>query len=327
MARTAARIAWILALLVGAAASPCAATDAADRFIPMPVERGDGSIITASVIRATAPKSPIVLMLQGSSCAAERDGFASLTRPWRGRFALLFIPKPGGREDGSCGPDYLSRNTISQRLADIETVVGRLRRQPWWDHRLYVIGGSEGGLMAGLTAAHVPETQRTAILSYGGDLTMGEWWPEAAYAAVLKQTGSAEKAAAEREETRAVFERARRQPDSTETYDGDTNTLKWWASIIDLRLLPALLTVRKPNLLVHGSADPYAPVEGARGVERAFRAAGKSNLTYRELAGLDHAYGDDKGGSHLEEVLNDSLAWLLGPPERTPRRARPGRSD
>lgn len=252
-------------------------------------------------------------MLQGSNCESERNGFASLTRPWRHRYVLLYIAKPGALEKGNCPADYLAKNTVDQRLHDILRVLQKLRREPWWDHELYVIGTSEGGLMAGEIAAFVPETRRCAILAYGGALTMAEWWPQAAYDAVLKETGSPQAATAERDEVLAAFAKARAQPHNTETFAGDTNTLAWWASIIDLRLLPALLDVESPLLLVHGSQDPYAPVEGARGVEMAFREAGKKNLTYVEYPGLDHAFADTSGHSSLEKVTVSALEWLLGP--------------
>ncbi|HYK49946.1 MAG TPA: alpha/beta hydrolase [Terriglobales bacterium] len=253
-------------------------------------------------------------MLQGSSCASEREGFAALTQEWRPRFGLLYIPKPGATADAACGQGYLARNTIDQRLIDVLRVIQRLRTETWWNHELYVIGTSEGGLMAGLVGAFVPETKRIAILSYGGARTMGEWWPEAVYAHALKESGSTVAAEAEREEVIEAFQRARLSPDSAETFGGATNTLAWWASIIDVRLLPTLLDVEVPILLVHGTEDPYAPVEGARGVERAFAAAGKTNLTYREYAGLNHGFENAAGESSLERVTQDALLWTLGPP-------------
>ncbi|MFM8938795.1 MAG: alpha/beta hydrolase family protein [Phenylobacterium sp.] len=272
----------------------------------------DGSVIDAWITSRPNGRVPVILMLQGSNCDSDRDSFASLTRPWRDRYVLLYIAKPGTSENADCPISYLARNTIGQRLHDVLRIMEKLRRAPWWNRKLYVIGASEGGLIAGLVSASVPETKRTAILAYGGALTMGEWWPQAAYAAVLKETGSSQAALAEQAEVFDAFAKARANPRSIETFGGDTNTLAWWASIIDLRLLPVILNVDSPLLLVHGSEDPFAPVEGARAVERAFKKAGKTNLTYREYPDLDHAFVDRAGHSFGEEVTMSSLDWLLG---------------
>lgn len=214
---------------------PCNAAEVspsqnANRAIPLvrpyPVARLDDSTIDASLSVPLGRKSPLVLILQGSGCVSERDVLAGLLEPWRTQYAFLYIEKPGlSSSSNHCTPEFLAQNTIDQRMWDILRIVQRLRFEPWWNHELYVIGVSEGGLMAGLTASNVPETRRVAILSYGGGLTMGEWWPELAAAGIKKETGSDAAAAAERADTIKTFDRARVTPSYSEVYSGDGNTL------------------------------------------------------------------------------------------------------
>src|SRR4051812_46498847 len=102
MRKVVARLSWFMVLAVALATRPAVA-EVRGGFAPFPVARPDGSAIAASVLKAAGARAPVVLMLQGSNCASERDDFASLTGPWLNRYTLLFIPKPGAREDGSCG--------------------------------------------------------------------------------------------------------------------------------------------------------------------------------------------------------------------------------
>lgn len=278
---------------------------------PYPVIRLDGTLIDASISKPVAAKFPILFILQGSNCASERDSLAAMAQPWRQSFGFLYIEKPGVSAASGCTPTYMSQNTIDQRMWDILRVVQKLGNEPWWNGELYVLGVSEGGLIAGLTAANVPEVQRVAILAYGGGLTMGEWWPDAAAAGVLKETGSVEASEKERAKVIETFERARKTPSTEETFHGDTNTLAWWASIIDLRLQNVLVDVNIPILVCHGENDPYAPVAGARLLKDAFAKRNKTNLEYRELRGLDHGFTDSEGRSSLEAVYTSSLKWLL----------------
>ncbi len=280
---------------------------------PYPVVRLDDSTIEATVSAPKERKSPAVLVLQGSGCASERNTLARLLLPWRKKYVFIYVEKPGITSSSvSCNSEFLSRNSIHQRLWDILSVIQKLRTESWWNNEIYVIGISEGGLIAGLTAAYVPEVKRVAILSYGGALTMGEWWPDVAAAGIQKETGSISAAETERNDAITTFRRARSNPSYSEVYDGESNTLAWWASIIDVRLSNALVQLSIPILICHGELDQFAPVKGARAVAHQFIKLGKNNLTYREYPGLDHGFVEKSGNSKLESVYLSSLTWLLG---------------
>jgi pimeloyl-ACP methyl ester carboxylesterase len=168
-------------------------------------------------------------------------------------------------------------------------------------------------LIAGLAATQIRETQRVTIMSFGGGLTMSEWWPDIAYNGVLGESGSVALAQKEREDVIEGFRRARANPRSIEVFSGDSNTLMWWASILDVRLSDTLLNFRRPILLIHGNEDQAAPVAGARSMAQMFARADKKNLKYWELAGYNHGFVDKDGKNHVEAVYDQALTWLLGP--------------
>ncbi len=276
------------------------------------VTRLDGTEIQVGVSYPSLERFPVLLFIQGSGCASERASFAALTQEKRRNVALLYIEKSGIKDhQGTCPQNFLHHNTIDSRIMDVLRVIQVLRNDPRWNRELYVIGLSEGGLLAGLTAAFVPEVKRVAILSFGGGLTMGEWWPNLTYKARLIETGSVEQAEVERKETLRKFASARLNPSFEETFYGAANTSAWWASIIDIRLQHALLDVSVPIAIYHGELDEFAPVEGARKLEQAFRDAGKTNLHYFELAGLNHGFTDSDGKSRAFVTLNSALDWLI----------------
>jgi dienelactone hydrolase len=305
---------WLVCLVLALPSISAASPQLTLITTPVTLDRGNQTFVEAFVQRPPDKRVGVVVMLQGSVCASEQESFKALVEPWEQKYALLYVAKPGSSLTvEACNESYLSTNTIGQRVADLQIVIQHLRSQRWWNRKLYLIGGSEGGLIAGLAATQIRETQRIAILSYGGGMTMSEMWPEAAYNGVLGESGSVALAQQERLDAIEGFKKARANPQSVEVFNGDSNTLKWWASILDVRLSDTLINFRGPILLIHGSEDQFAAVAGARSMAQTFAAACKKNLTYKEFAGYNHGFVDKEGKKHDEEVFDQALTWLLGP--------------
>lgn len=278
----------------------------------MEITRSDDSKISAYISVPNKKKTGVILFLQGSICASEREGTLRLFDGWRNKYAVLYIEKPGVEWGQDKCPDYyLKHNTIDQRMWDIMAVISHIRKEKWFNGNIYVIGASEGGLMAGLTAANVPEVRRVAILSYGGGLTMSEMWGELAYKGVLKETGSEQEALREKEAAKIAFEEAHINPSFIKTYSGDTNTYAWWRSELDIRLVNNLKNLDIPIYLYHGELDQFDSIESVRKTRDIFNQLGKNNLEYRELKGLDHGFNDKDGNSHLEKIFMEAIGELL----------------
>jgi pimeloyl-ACP methyl ester carboxylesterase len=305
---------WLVCLVLALPSISAASPQLTLITTPVTLDRGNQTFVEAFVQRPPDKRVGVVVMLQGSVCASEQESFKALVEPWEQKYALLYIAKPGSSLTvEACNESYLSTNTIGQRIADLQLVIQHLRTQRWWNRKLYLIGGSEGGLIAGLAATQIRETQRIAIISFGGGMTMSEMWPEAAYNGVLKENGSLALAQQERLDVIEGFKRARANPQSLDIFSGDSNTLKWWASILDIRLSDTLINFRRPILMLHGSEDQMAGVAGARSMAQTFARAGKKNLTYQEFAGYDHGFNDKNGKNRIGDIFDQALTWLLGP--------------
>lgn len=263
--------------------------------------RADGSTIAYHVeLRRPGARQPLLLMLQGSGCDSvlrnERIGWMALRLA--PRHALLTIEKYGvatGSDGADCSEDYWRGNTLTRRALDAALVIGALRGQRWWDGRLVIFGGSEGGAVAALAAPSIPETRAVIIWSSGIGLPVGQMIRSALPPPALAEVDR-------------VFAEARADPASTRQWGGAS--YRWWADALDQVPARALLRTRAPVLLIHGTRDQYAPIAAARAARDLVAAGGKANFAYREYDGYDHFMIDARGVDHRAQVVAGAAAWL-----------------
>jgi len=283
--------------------------------------RDDGSLIPWSLDRQRGgPKQGILLLAQGSGClAASENPNVFRAKGLLPDFAVVTVEKYGvGPHDApkdpfrSCSPAFYAHHTISQRVADYRRILAEVEKSQWWDGRLVMFGGSEGGAAVSMLARRV---QPTALVVFSTA-------PGRSFRQTFKLAVPAEVAA----QADAEFARIKADPLSPKIWGG--NSYRWWADILDHDLTADLLSVRAPILLVHGERDRSSPVQVSRAVQDDFRREGRCNLTYWELPGYDHEMRDAAGASHLDEVLPRISGWLVaklsaGPGESCPPSERP----
>jgi pimeloyl-ACP methyl ester carboxylesterase len=294
------------------------------------IQRADDSFITAYVEKPEDNrKRSLLLVLQGSICedvgphGTDRMAFALPAG-----FARLDIEKydisekSNGDGDKACPTEYLQHNTIDQRVLDVLTTVASLRNTaPWWNHRLFLMGTSEGATVAAIAGPLIAETRGIVLINGSIGRPFRDGWADAMAASVQSEGGKADEARAEAAKT---WEKARRDPTWDEQAFGNGNTMKWWASIIDLRPSNLLRLTQAPILLMQSDHDEMTPVSSARAVREAFQKAGKTNLTYVELPGLTHGLRTVDGKPGWEPVLDKVRRWLASEngttmPEASPR--------
>lgn len=260
-------------------------------------------------------KLPILVFCQGSGYDSNTEGFLGLLNQFGKKAVGLALEKQGvsyGDNGDSLSDEYKQNNTIYNRLYDYLRVFQYLKTNAtWWNSDIYVIGGSEGGLLAGMIASFYPNVKAVAILSFGGGLNFGEAWPISS-GLQKKADGFNEKEV--EKEIKAVkdsLDYIRANATYLKTYSGNDNTYSWWASIIDLRLENTLLDLNIPIFLGQGSEDIMAPPISAQKLSEDFIKKEKTNLYYKEYEGYDHAFTDRDGQSHLVEVFTEAIEWIL----------------
>jgi len=293
----------------------------------MTVRRLDDSQVTAYVERSDTPvKQSLLVILPGSQCEsvapAGTDRMRFSPPPGMARLDIEkygVTPETAGGGAKPCPAPYLAHNTIDQRVIDVLSVVAHLRTEaPWWDGRLFLMGASEGATVAAVSGPLLAETRGIVLINGSIGRPFRDGWADAMANAVKAQGGSDADQAGARAEAEAIWEKARGNPSPKETAFGDSNTLMWWRSIIDIRPSNLLLLTKAPVLLMQAERDEMTPVASARAVEAQFKAAGKTNLTYVELPGLSHGLRKPDGSPGFGGVLETVAAWL-GRQQTAPR--------
>lgn len=270
------------------------------------LERADGSLIHYTIDRPHGTAAGLVVLAQGSGCRVGASNPAIGTvRAAFAHHSALIVEKIGVTPEANiiegtadCPAAFVDGYTMTQRVADYEAVISYLRGalEPGAD-RLVLYGGSEGGLAVAKLAAKV-DPVATIVMSSGTGLTVED---------LIKSTLPPEGRAA----LDAGFTRARANPDSSDLFAG--SSYRYWADILDERVLDYLLASTSPILLIQGGRDLSNPPLAARLAANAFAEAGDCRLTYWEFPALDHGMLMPNEGSRLHEVAKRAADWVRNP--------------
>lgn len=270
----------------------------------MTLRRPDGSTIDWSIDRRGASgQQGVLVLMQGSGCTpATTNRNLEAAKDMLPEFAAVTIEKygvsPGDtpKSPEDCSAAFFAHHTISQRVSDSEAVIRLLQTEPWWNGKLVIFGGSEGGAVVHVLVGRI-KADASIIFSAGTGIPFRD-----AFVQVIPPEMAAE--------ALEQLARARRNPLSSETWGG--NSYRWWADIADRPLWEDALKAEGPILVIQGARDRSNPVASARALRDAFAKTERCNLTYREYAGYDHAMIDAAGVSHLPEVLSSTATWIRG---------------
>ncbi len=253
---------------------------------------------------APAEKGPLVVILQGSECRRVNDKYQTFIDYFHKRnVGVLRVEKPGLTPEtplGQCPTAYLQRNTLERRIWDLLSVLGEMRKDPSWDGSLALVGGSEGAMLAGLTAPLIPENRAVALISGGGGDTFAE---------EILQTMQSQGAKKEQlQQFQDLCAQSHREPTTLKEWGSDgklaRNTLLWLSRAEDLAIYRPLLRVDTPILIVHGAVDKSTPVHSAQKLQEIFARAGHTNLTLRIESEDGHAPSAQSMDSTLEWVVD-----------------------
>jgi len=273
------------------------------------LQRIDGTDITYYLSRPDEASYPLAVILQGSECLRVSDKYQDYIEALRSEgIAVLRVEKPGlhaGVEIGDCTDEYLRLNTPERRVLDLVMVIAELRKDQAWNGGLALVGGSEGAMVAAMTAPLLPEVEAVVLLSGGGGLSFAEEVLEGAGRQML-ESGMPEAEVDQRlVEMREFMRDVGDDPSPYKEWMSDgklvRNTHLWWAHAVDLRLTTALERVQAPVLLVHGRSDTGTPVRSAELLIEELTAKGKLNIELRLY---------DGGHAPPREKVTEALRWV-----------------
>jgi pimeloyl-ACP methyl ester carboxylesterase len=286
----------VLALALSAAVAPPTTHQPALR-------RADGSELNWSLDRqGGSGRQGVLVLAQGSGCLpAEKSAAIQAAKALLPDFAVVTVEKRGVRQTDAppdpvqgCTQEFFANHTITSRSADYAQVIDQVRKAPWFDGRLVMFGGSEGGATVAQAAQQV---HPDAVVIYSSGLGQP-------LRSMFKQIVPPQVAAA----ADTQFARASANPTSAEVWGG--NSYRWWADAVDRIYVDDLLKTKSPVLMVQGGRDQSAPVSSGRAARDAYASAGRHEMTYLEYPDYDHHMKDAKGVSHQAEVFSQISGWL-----------------
>ena len=285
----------------------------AEKVMNIELKRPDHSKIIA---RLTIPNPdlpfPIVLYLQGSSCVSVNDYKYSLSSTLlKKNFALLSIEKPGVHREmteADCHKDaYLLKNDVFARANDAEQVLKFIKKNSKWSDDYFLIGGSEGTVVATLLAKR-KSPRGLALLAGANGITMEDEFN------ILIEKGKRPCGFTSKNELKNKIETIYLRPDSKETWCSSTsspNSFYWWSRILRLNVMDDLKTFDFPIWAAHGTEDEAVPIESSIEAEKWFQRNDKKNFTLKRYEALNHKWRNAKGEKKITDVMNDLDQWLI----------------
>ncbi len=272
--------------------------------------------IKMQLIKSSAEPQSVLLFIQDSKCKSSAKQFFELTHSVASNFTRLYVEKIGETDaqekHHQCSEKFLSNSSIDQRISDYQQVLTYLRTSAsWWDKDLYIIGEAQGGLIAGLIASTTPETNKLAIISFGGGMTMAEAWI-AALTKTMQKNGRTTAQIDEMQLRSKQFFKDSIAESTSKAELANNVTYKWWASVVDVRLSDTLVELDIPIFIAHGTEDAKIPVESAQQVYDLFSTLEMDNLFYTEYPGtikkinLCHSNSENQ----TTPAYTDALNWL-----------------
>ncbi len=298
-------------------------------------ENPKGNVRIAGTLTLPKGKGPLpaVLLISGSG-PADRDESILGHKPFlvladhltRQGIAVLRVDKRGiGKTTGTFRGSGME-DFASDALAGVEY----LKSRPEVDaNKIGLIGHSEGGSVAPMTAVQTPDVSYLVLLGAPGIPF---------YDLMVLQDGTEAKAAGKTDEevelirgfSRRFYTIVVQSQDASEIerqtktlYDtltdaekkalhwpnlGGTQSLSWAlrpesARTLQSDIRPVLRQVRCPVLALNGGKDSQVPpAENLGGIEKELKAGGNRNYTLRELPGLNHLFQTCNTGAFSEYV-------------------------
>lgn len=267
--------------------------------------RPDGSTITYYLDRPQSDRFPLLVILQGSECLRVSDKFQTFVELLnRQEVAVLRVEKPGlheGVEIGECPSEYLLLNTPSQRVLDLLSVLSYLRKnETGFNGRLALTGGSEGAMIAALSAPLVTGLEALVLFSGGGGTSFGEIVLSSVREQMRVQGASETDIQGQLRKMQMELDEIKQSPVSTKEWLSDgqlaRNSYRWWAEAWDIQLHIPLSRTTVPILALQGNADTSVTPEHSLALQEKLGP----RLTLQTYQG-DHV--------PPQEVIAESLSW------------------
>ncbi|HEA3130633.1 TPA: prolyl oligopeptidase family serine peptidase [Aeromonas hydrophila] len=275
--------------------------------------RDDGSPISYYLVQHAHDTDTLLLILQGSDCNSVLKIDSILTEyknVWPEADVLLIekyginrklkYSKDAERKD--CPAQYLEKDNPAQRVADINTVLGIVRKDGQYK-KLILLGGSEGAVIANLVSADIDSIDATIAFNGGG-----RWFIDDVSHGIAVKHKNPEAARKEIDGFKGFAEHVLNNKPFELDVSG--HGYHWWQQMLSIDQLDTLQNVKSPLLIVQGGRDTSVSPQKTDELIQRLKELGKSNIEYLRYEELDHGLKNSDGKSLRKEVIRDMNRWL-----------------
>lgn len=275
--------------------------------------RDDGSPISYYLVQHAHDTDTLLLILQGSDCNSVLKIESILTEyknVWP-EADILLIEKYGinrklkyskDAERKDCPAQYLEKDNPAQRVADINTVLGIVRKDGQYK-KLILLGGSEGAVIANLVSADIDSIDATIAFNGGG-----RWFIDDVSHSIAVKHKNPEAARKEIDGFKGFAEHVLNNKPFELDVSG--HGYHWWQQMLSIDQLDTLKKVKSPLLVVQGGMDTSVSSQKTDEMMQRLKELGKNNIEYRRYEALDHGLKDSDGKSLRKEIIRDINIWL-----------------
>lgn len=257
------------------------------------IPRLDGSMISGYLSDVKSDSFSIVVGLQGTSKESIYSWFKFLdsAAAFQG-IAVCCIESRGiGQKDNNI-TEYHRFNALNMRLDDYRSLINYVYMSsiPGWNGQIWLLGESEGGLIASQLLVEFTDIAGAVLIGTGGGMSMEEELLLTMQNYLdFKQVSSEQKMEVLSHFTDKL-DWIKENPSAEGLFLGQG--INWWASLLNTpSIVDTLRSYNKPLTVIHGIDDMHVPVQSSDFLVEKLKNRG-SPCTYLRLESTKHMIRD-----------------------------------
>lgn len=249
------------------------------------------------------PANNLLLILQGSDCrsALTINSIKSVYPKVRQDADVLLIEKWELSPDiNACPQAYIDNDSPSQRVSDAKQVLNHLKEKKRYQS-VYVLGGSEGAVIAVMLRKVLPSITATIAFNGGGNSFQNDIEHNIEASTPPEVTGAV------LEEFRGFADKIR-ESDKAFAVDSSQHGYKWWKEMLTLEQTKVIESGKTPLLIIQSGQDNSVDPEQTHAMVESLDASG--NVDYQFFEQLDHGLRHDSSNDINNSALTAMREWF-----------------
>ncbi|WP_417434549.1 alpha/beta hydrolase [Idiomarina abyssalis] len=249
------------------------------------------------------PTNNLLLILQGSDCrsALSINSIKSAFPKVRQDADVLIIEKWGLSPDiNACPQAYIDNDSPSQRVSDAKQVLNHLKEKKRYQS-VYVLGGSEGAVIAVMLRKALPGITATIAFNGGGNSFQNDIEHNIEASTPPEVTGAV------LEEFRGFADKIR-ESDKAFAVDSSQHGYKWWKEMLTLKQTQVIESGETPLLIIQSGQDNSVDPEQTHAMVESLGVS--ENVDYQFFEQLDHALRSDSSNDINDSALTAMREWF-----------------